>query len=86
MGRPAPIRYLCVRDDHLRIGVSVPDEHGHFTIHVGRWAYCSSARPDEPHVWEEIPGTHVFALRHGTLIRRFVDGVRDHGAAKALIS
>lgn len=86
MGRPAPIRFLCVGDDHLRVGASVPDEHGYFTIHDDQWAYCSAARPVERHVWEEIPATHVFALRHEALLRRFGSGVGDYGAAAVLIS
>jgi len=87
MARPVPIRYLCVGDDHLRLGLSVPDEQGHFTIHDRQWAYCSAARPVERHVWAVIPATHVFALRHEALLRRFGDGVRDYGgAAKAQTS
>lgn len=69
MSRPAPLRFVCVRDEHLRIGVSVPDEHGHLTMHQGKWAYCSAARPKEPHAWKEIPPTHLFALGHAGLLR-----------------
>ena len=73
MGHPAPVRYLCVGDDHLRIGGSVPDEHGHLTLNDGQWAYCSAARPEEPHRWKAIPPTHLFALHHANLRRKFAE-------------
>lgn len=84
MGRPAPVSYLCVGADHLRQGLRVPDERGYLTIYGGHWAYCSAARPPESHVWEAIPATHLFALRHSDLLRKYGDGVRDQGASPAL--
>ena len=71
MGRPAPVSYLCVTDMHLHLGQSVPDAHGYITIHDGEWAYCSAARPSEPHVWGKIPPTPLFTLRHSALRRKF---------------
>ena len=73
MGHPAPVRYLCVGDDHLRIGCSVPDERGFLTVNDGQWAYCSAARPEEPHRWKVIPPTHLFALHHESLRRKFAE-------------
>lgn len=84
MGRPSPVSYVCVGIDHLRQGLAVPDERGYLTVHDGRWAYCSAARPLEPHIWEAIPATHLFALRHSNLLRKYCDGVRDQGASPAL--
>lgn len=57
----------------MRIGRSVPDEHGHLTLNEGQWAYCSAARPEEPHHWKAIPPTHLFALHHDSLPRKFMD-------------
>lgn len=65
----AGLRYLCVGSEHIRVGLSVPDRLGHITIHEGEWGYCSAARPDEPHAWQEIPATPLFALRHATLLK-----------------
>lgn len=81
MGLPAPVRYLCITDIHLHLGRSVPDEQGYITIHDGQWAYCSAARPAEPHVWGKIPPTPLFSLRHGTLRRKYGGADLAHAAS-----
>ena len=82
MGRPAPVRYLCVGEDHLRIGRAVPDERGFLTLHDGQWAYCSAARPEEPHEWKAITPTHLFALHHQGLRRKFAEPANADGTAQ----
>ena len=82
MGHPAPVRYLCVGDDHLRIGRSVPDEHGFLTVNDGQWAYCSAARPQEAHRWKAIAPTHLFALHHESLRRKFAEPSNAAGKAQ----
>jgi hypothetical protein len=57
----------------LRIGRSVPDERGFLTFKDGQSAYCSAARPEEPHDWKAIPPTHLFALHHESLRRKFAE-------------
>jgi hypothetical protein len=74
IGPSASIQYLCVSDDHLRLGRAVSDGQGHLTIRNDQWAYCSAGRKDEPHEWDAIPATPFSALRHATLRRR-----SDHG-------
>jgi hypothetical protein len=70
IGPSASIQYLCVTDDHIRLGQRVRDGEGHLTIRTGRWAYCSAGRKDEPHEWEAIPPTPFFQIRHSSIMRR----------------
>ena len=86
MGLPAPVGYLCVTDTHLHLGQSVPDAHGYITIHDGEWAYCSAARPAEPHAWGKIPPTPLFTLRHSTLRRKFGDADRANAVPSSASS
>lgn len=58
------IRSICIGEEHLRIGLSVPDGLGHFSIRDGEWAYCSAGRPTEPHEWFDVGGIPSGELRH----------------------
>jgi hypothetical protein len=66
----ASIQYLCVSDDHVRLGRTVHDGEGHLTVRSGQWAYCSAGRKDEPHEWEAIPATPFAHVRHASIMRR----------------
>lgn len=66
----ASIQYLCVGDDHVRLGRTVHDGQGHLTVRSGQWAYCSAGRKDEPHEWEAIPPTPFPQIRHASIMRR----------------
>lgn len=57
IGPSASIQYLCVSDNHIRLGLRVRDGQGHLTIRSAQWAYCSAGRPEEPHECEAIPAT-----------------------------
>ncbi len=71
MIRPsASIQFLCVSDDHIHLGLKVPDGHGHMTIRNAQWAYCPADRKDEVHEWEAIPPTPFSQLRHSSIMRR----------------
>jgi len=70
IGPSATIQYLCVSDDHIRLGMKVRDGEGHLTIRDGRWAYCSADRKDEPHKWEAILPTSFTQVRHSSIMRR----------------
>ena len=79
----ASIQYLCVSDNHVRLGRTVHDGEGHLTVRSGQWAYCSAGRKDEPHEWEAIPATLFHQIRHASIMRRsghadeFRNGDRD---------
>jgi len=80
IGPSATIQYLCVGDEHVRLGLKVRDGQGHLTIRNGLWAYCSAGRKDEPHEWEAIPATSFPQIRHSSIMRRSghaADGERD---------
>src|SRR5260221_6592681 len=62
---PSAIRFVCVRDAHIVVGRSVPDGLGVSTIHDGAWAYCESAKADEPHEWHAIEPMPIQLIRHG---------------------
>lgn len=70
IGPSASIQYLCVSDDHIHLGLKVPDGHGHMTIRNAQWAYCPADRKDEVHEWEAIPPKPFSQLRHSTIMRR----------------
>lgn len=80
----ASVQYLCVGDDHVRLGRTVHDGQGHLTVRSGQWAYCPAGRKDEPHEWEAIPATPFPQIRHASIMRRsgHADGLRatDRGA------
>lgn len=70
IGPSASIQYLCVTDDHIRLGQRVHDGEGHLTIRNAQWAYCSAGRKDEPHEWEAIPPVPFSQIRHASIMRR----------------
>jgi hypothetical protein len=70
IGPSASIQYLCVSDDHIRIGQGVGDGEGHLTMRNAQWAYCPAGRKDEPHEWEAIPAAPFHQLRHTSIMRR----------------
>jgi len=70
IGSSATIQYLCVGDEHTRLGLRVHDGQGHLTIRNGLWAYCSAGRKDEPHEWEAIPATPFSQIRHSSIMSR----------------
>jgi len=70
IGPTASIQYLCVSDDHIRLGLRVRDGQGHLTIRNSVWAYCSAGRKDEPHDWEAIPAAAFSQIRHSSIMRR----------------
>jgi len=70
IGASASVQYLCVSDDHVRLGLRVRDGEGHLTIRNAVWAYCSAGRKDEPHEWEAIPSTSFSQIRHSAIMRR----------------
>lgn len=70
IGPSATIQFLCVGNEHTRLGLSVHDGEGHLTIRNGLWAYCSAGRKDEPHEWEAVPGTPFSQIRHSSIMRR----------------
>jgi hypothetical protein len=70
IGPSASIQYLCVSDDHIRIGRGIGDGEGHLTIRNAQWAYCPAGRKDEPHEWEAIPAAPFHQLRHLSIMRR----------------
>jgi len=74
IGPSASIQYLCVSDNHIRLGRGIPDGHGHLTVRYGQWAYCSAGRKDEAHEWEAIPATQFSQVRHITVMRRSAHG------------
>jgi hypothetical protein len=82
IGPSATIQYLCVGDDHVRLGRNLRDGQGHLTIRSGQWAYCSAGRKDEPHEWEAIPATPFGQIRHGSIMRRSGHGPDEPGEAR----
>jgi hypothetical protein len=86
-GPTASIQYLCVSDDHVRIGRTVRDGEGHMTVRSGQWAYCTAGRKDEPHEWEAIPATPFSRIRHASVMRRSGHGdasrTDDHDAERS---
>ena len=70
IGPSATIQYLCVGDEHVRLGLKLRDSEGHLTIRNGQWAYCSAGRKDEPHEWEAVPSTPFSQIRHASIMRR----------------
>jgi hypothetical protein len=70
IGPSASIQYLCVTDDHVRLGRRIHDGEGHLTIRNAQWAYCSAGRKDEPHEWEAIPPVLFSQIRHSSIVRR----------------
>jgi len=65
----ALVEYVCVTDDHLRLGRAVQDQRGHMTINEGKWAYCTAGRKDEPHDWRRISPRSLPSIRHAELAR-----------------
>ena len=45
----ATVDLICVDGPHVERGRNVPDTYGALKLIGGRWAYCSAARPEEPH-------------------------------------
>jgi hypothetical protein len=76
IGPSAPIQYVCVSDDHVRLGLTFRDGQGHLTIRNAVWAYCAAGRKDEPHEWEAIPATPFSQIRHSSIMRRSGHGLR----------
>jgi hypothetical protein len=70
IGPTSSIQYLCVSDDHIRLGLRVRDGEGHLTIRNAQWAYCSAGSKDEPHEWEAIPPVPFTQVRHSSMMRR----------------
>ena len=70
VGPSASIEYLCVSDDHIRLGHRVRDGQGHLTVRNAQWAYCSAGRADEPHEWEAVPAVSFPQIRHASIMRR----------------
>jgi hypothetical protein len=64
---PASIDFICVDEAHIERGRGIPDGHGALTINSRRWAYCSAARPNEPHRWKATGGVQLAAIRHADL-------------------
>jgi hypothetical protein len=63
----APVDFICVDPAHVKRGRGVPDGCGALTINDRRWAYCSAARPHEPHRWKETGGLEFAAIRHADI-------------------
>ena len=70
IGASATVQYVCVSDDHVRLGLKIRDGQGHLTIRNEVWAYCSADRKGEPHEWEAIPATAFPQIRHSSIMRR----------------
>lgn len=70
MNGPTAIHYVCIGGEHLRVGLAVPNQRGHLTIHQGKWAYCSAGRGTEEHQWAPIAAAKISDLRHATLRER----------------
>ena len=65
--RLASIDYICVDPSHIARGRAVPDGYGALTLNRRGWAYCSAARPEEPHQWKETGGVEFSDIRHADL-------------------
>jgi hypothetical protein len=63
----APIDFICVDPEHIRIGHGVRDGEGHLTLHLGRWGYCSAALPNVRHQWQETGGISFKSIVHRSL-------------------
>jgi hypothetical protein len=63
----AKVDYICIDPSHIARGRDVEDGYGALTLHRHRWAYCSAARPEEPHQWKETGGVVFSAIRHADL-------------------
>jgi hypothetical protein len=80
IGPSASVQYLCVREEHIRLGLRVRDGQGHLTIRNALWAYCPAGRMDEPHEWEAVPARPFSQIRHSSIVRtsgRVGDGLHD---------
>lgn len=58
------IHRICVAEAHHLAGRSVPDGLGVLTVDGGTWAYCASARLNDPHEWLEIDPLALHEIRH----------------------
>jgi hypothetical protein len=65
--KTAPVHFVCVRGDHLKVGEAVPDGDGHYSLKESLWAYCSAARAHEEHHWASTGGVPVAKLNHGSI-------------------
>jgi hypothetical protein len=65
--RLAPVDFICVDPTHVERGRGIADGHGALTVYRRRWAYCSAARPNEPHEWKATGGVQFAAIRHAKL-------------------
>jgi hypothetical protein len=63
----APVDFICVDPEHVRMGRGVRDGDGHLTLHQDHWAYCSAGLPNVPHRWEETGGIAYEGIRHADL-------------------
>ena len=63
----APVHLICVNEEHIQTGKSVPDGGGTLTVVERRWAYCSAALRNAPHDWKETGGVSFDAIRHADL-------------------
>ena len=63
------IDLICVGEEHLRHGRTVPDGEGHLTVVGQKWAYCSADHEDEAHSWQESGGSRLAEIRHADLAR-----------------
>ncbi len=58
------IRLICDDRRHLDIGRGVPQGGGHITVRAGEWGYCTAARAQEPHTWNEVDARPLSAISH----------------------
>lgn len=63
----ATVDFICVEGPHVERGRDVSDSYGALKLIGRRWGYCSAARPEEPHRWQETGGVEFGDIRHKEL-------------------